>query len=151
MFHFGYGSNLSTEFVNEELIPSAKLVMKAYLPNFEVRFPFWSPEKQAGYSGIMEAPGELVHGVLFEVTEQELIRLDNMEAVYKDRYKRMTYMVLGEDGEFYPADLYRVIDPQGPFPPARDYVDIMLKGARELEMDPDYISKIEGFYDLVTD
>ena len=149
MFHFGYGSNLSTEFVHKELIPNAKYVMKAYLPNFEVRFPFWSPEKEAGYSGIMEAPGELVHGVLYEVTEEDLTGLDNMERVYKDRYKRMTYRVLGEDGKFHLADLYRVIDPQGPFPPSREYVDIMLKGARELGLDAEYIRKIEGFYDLV--
>ena len=149
MLHFGYGSNLSTDFVTKELIQNAKFVMKAYLPNFEVRFPFWSPEKQAGYSGIMEAPGELVHGVVYEVTEQELITLDNMEGVYKDRYKRMTYQVLGEDGQFHLADLYRVIDPKGPFQPERNYVDIMIKGARDLGLDPEYIKKIEGFYDQV--
>jgi gamma-glutamylcyclotransferase (GGCT)/AIG2-like uncharacterized protein YtfP len=146
MYHFGYGSNLSIECVHEELIPNAKFVMKGYLPNFEVQFPFWSPEEKAGYSGIMEAPGELVPGALYEVTEQELITLDNMEGVYKDRYKRMTYLVLGEDGKFHPADLFRVIDPQGPFPPSRSYLDIMIKGARDLELDPEYIKKIERFY-----
>jgi hypothetical protein len=62
--------------------------------------------------------------------------------------------VLGEDGEFHPADLYRVLEPKGPFTPSREYVDIMLSGARELGLsgarelglDPDYIKKIEGFY-----
>ncbi|MDH3762482.1 MAG: gamma-glutamylcyclotransferase [Gammaproteobacteria bacterium] len=80
MYHFGYGSNLSIDFVKKELIPDASFVMKAYLPNFEVRFPFWSEEVQAGYSGIMEAPGEMVQGALYEVTEQALIALDNLEA-----------------------------------------------------------------------
>ena len=146
MFHFGYGSNLSIDFVKEHLTPNAKFVMKGYLPNFEVQFPFWSEEDQAGCSGIMEAPGELVHGALYEVTEQELIELDNMEDMYKDLYQRRTFLVLGEDGSFHPADLYRVIDPEGPFPPSRSYVDIMLTGARELELDPEYIKKIEGFH-----
>ena len=145
MFHFGYGSNLSTEFVTQELIPDAKFVMKACLPNFEVQFPFWSPEKQAGYSGIMEAPGELVHGALYEMTEQELIAMDNLEDCYKDTYKRETFLVLGEDGKWHKADLYRVIDPQGPFPPARSYVETMLEGARDLGIDPEYTKKIEGF------
>ena len=54
--------------------------------------------------------------------------------------------MLGEDGSFHPADLFRVIDHAGPFPPSRSYVDIMLKGARELELDPEYIKKIEGFH-----
>jgi gamma-glutamylcyclotransferase (GGCT)/AIG2-like uncharacterized protein YtfP len=145
MFHFGYGSNLSIEFVKEKLIPNAKFVMKGYLPNFEVQFPFWSEEAQGGYSGIMEAPGELVQGALYEVTEQELVTLDDLD-VYKDLYRRQTYLVLGEDGEFHAADLYRVIDPRGPFPPSRGYVEIMLAGARDLGLDPDYIEKLEGFY-----
>ena len=146
MYHFGYGSNLSIECVKEELIPNAKFVMKGYLPNFEVQFPYWSEEDQGGYSGIMEVPGELVHGALYEVTEQELITLDNMEGVYKDRYKRQTFLVLGEDGKFHKADLFRVIDPKGPFPPSRSYVEIMLAGARDLELDPEYIKKIEEIY-----
>ena len=149
MYHFGYGSNLSFEWLKKKLIPNAKFVMKGYLPNFEVQFPYWSEEDQGGYSGIMEVPGELVHGALYEVTEQELITLDNMEGVYKDRYKRMTYLVLGEDGKFHPADLFRVIDPEGPFPPSRSYLDIMIKGARDLELEPEFIKRIEGFYNLV--
>ena len=93
----------------------------------------------------MEAPGELVHGALYEMTEQELIAMDNLEDCYKDTYKRETFLVLGEDDKWHKADLYRVIDPKGPFPPARSYVEIMLEGARDLGMDPEYIKKIEGF------
>ncbi len=145
MYHFGYGSNLSIKCVHEELIPDARFVMKGFLPNFEVRFPFWSEEEQGGYSGIMEAPGELVHGALYEVTEQELITMDDLEC-YKGFYQRETYLVLGEDGKWCKADLYRVIDPKGPYTPARSYVDIMLEGARDLKLDPEYIKKIEEFH-----
>jgi hypothetical protein len=53
--------------------------------------------------------------------------------------------VLGEDGKWHKADLYRVVDPQGPFAPERSYVEIMLEGARDLKIDPEYIKKIEGF------
>ena len=145
MYHFGYGSNLNFDFL-KKMLPSAKFAMKGYLPNYEVQFPFLSKKWQGGCSGIMEAPGEIVHGALYEVPEQELITLDNIEGIYKGRYKRETFLVLGEDGEFHPADLYRVLEPKGPFTPSREYVDIMLSGARELELDPDYIKKIEGFY-----
>ena len=31
MYHFGYGSNLSIDFVKEELIPNAKFAMKGVL------------------------------------------------------------------------------------------------------------------------
>ena len=146
MLHFGYGSNLSIKSVHEDLNPNARYVMKGFLPNFEVSWPMWSEEEQSGYSGIMEAPGELVHGALYEITEQELIAMDNLEDCYKGTYKRETFLVLGEDGKWQNAELYRVIDPQGPFPPARSYVEIMLAGARDLELDPEYIEKIEEFY-----
>ena len=146
MLHFGYGSNLSIKSVREELNPNAKFVMKGFLPNYEVSWPMWSETEQAGYSGIIEAPGELVHGALYEMTEQELIAMDNLEDCYKDLYKRETFLVLGEDDKWHEADLYRVIDPKGPFPPARSYVEIMLAGARDLELDPEYIKKIEELY-----
>ena len=145
MYHFGYGSNLKIDFL-KKLLPSATFAMKGYLPNFEVQFRFWSKKRQGGLSNIMEAPGELVHGALFDVPEQELITLDSMEGVYVGKYKRMTYLILGEDGKCHPAELYRVIDPQGPFRPSRSYVEIMLTGAREFGLDPEYIKKIEEFY-----
>jgi hypothetical protein len=88
MYHFGYGSNLSIKCVHEELIPTAKYVGKGFLPNFEVRWPFFSEKEQEAYSGIMETPGELVHGALYEVTEEELIITYNMVDVNKDLYKR---------------------------------------------------------------
>jgi len=53
--------------------------------------------------------------------------------------------VLGEDGEFHKADLYRVIDPKGPFPPSRSYVETMIAGARDLGLDSEYIRKFEDF------
>ena len=145
MFHFGYGSNLSIKCVHEELIPGAKFAMKGYLPNFEVSWPFWAEKEKEAYSGIMEAPGELVHAALYEVTAEELITMDNLEC-YKGFYKRETFLVLGEDAKWIKADLYRVIDPKGPFTPARSYVDIMLEGARDLKLDPEYIKKIEAFH-----
>ncbi len=54
--------------------------------------------------------------------------------------------MLGEDSKFHKADLFRVIDPKGPFTPSRSYVEIMLTGARDLGLDPEYIKKIEEFF-----
>ncbi len=145
MLHFGYGSNLSIKCVHEELNPNAKFLMKGFLPNFEISWPYFAEKEKEAYSGIMEAPGELVHGALYEFTEQEFITMDNLDC-YKGSYRRETFLVLGEDGKWHKADLYRVIEPKGPFTPARSYVDIMLEGARDLGLDPEYIKKIEEFH-----
>lgn len=146
MFHFGYGSNLNQGFLRE-YVPSAEFVMKAYLPNFEVQFRFWSKRRQGGISSIIERPGGLVHGVIYECDEKELLELDILESVPQGLYKRETFKVLGEDLEWHLADLYRVAKPMGPFTPARGYVELMLSGARDHGLDPEYVRVIEAMYE----
>jgi gamma-glutamylcyclotransferase (GGCT)/AIG2-like uncharacterized protein YtfP len=146
MYHFGYGSNLNIDFLHNYL-PSAKRVMKAYLPNYEVQFRFWSKKRQGGISTIIEKPGGLVHGIIYECNEDELINLDIIESVPQGLYKRETFRVLGEDGEWHLADLYRVANPKGPFTSARSYVELMLSGAHEHGLDPEYVKVIEAIYE----
>jgi gamma-glutamylcyclotransferase (GGCT)/AIG2-like uncharacterized protein YtfP len=121
--------------------------MKAYLPNYMVQFRFWSKKRQGGLSTIIEKPGGLVHGVIYECIETEMIDLDIIESVPQGLYKREAFKVLGEDGEWHDADLYRVANPKGPFTPARSYVELMLSGAHEHELDPEYVKVIEAIYE----
>jgi gamma-glutamylcyclotransferase (GGCT)/AIG2-like uncharacterized protein YtfP len=144
MLYFGYGSNLRAAFVTE-LLPSAKLLMKAYLPNYEVQWCGWSEAFGGGTSSIIETPGEIVEGVIYECSKQELDSLDYRPGIYVPEYKRETFLVLGEDTEWYSADLYRMRDPRGPFQPSRSYVEGMLAGAKEVGLSPKYITKIEGW------
>jgi len=146
MFHFGYGSNLNQGFLHE-YVSSAEFVMKAYLPNYEVQFRFWSKKRQGGISSIIEKPGGLVHGVIYECDEKELVELDILESVPIGLYKRETFKVLGEDKKWHLADLYRVAKPKGPFTPSRGYVELMLSGALEHGLDPEYVRVIEAIYE----
>ena len=93
--------------------------MKGYLLNYEIQFNFWSKKKQGGISNVMIAPGKMVHGALYEVLPKELEILDEMDGVYKGDYLRRTVLIVGEDGKLHPAELYQVINPQGPFPPSK--------------------------------
>lgn len=145
MYHFGYGSNLDIEFLHQYL-PSAKFVQKAYLPNFGIQFRFWSKKRQGGLSTIMPQPGNLIHGVIYECDEEEMVELDRIESVPQGLYRRDTMLVLGDDGLWHEADLYRVSKPKGPFTPAKSYVHHMLKGAREHKLDPAHIKIIEDIY-----
>jgi len=146
VLHFGYGSNLNIGFLRQ-YCPGARFVMRAYLPNYEVQFRFWSKRRQGGISTIIEKPGGLVHGVVYEVPEEELKVLDVLESVPHGLYRREAFLVLGEDSDWHEADLYRVARPQGPFTPSRGYVELMLSGAREHGLDPGYIKRIEALYE----
>ena len=146
MYHFGYGSNLNIGFL-KQYVPSAKFAMKAYLPNYEVQFRFWSKKRQGGISSIIEKPGNLVHGVIYECNEEELKELDILESVPQGLYDRETFKVLGEDGNWHDTDLYRVAKPKGPFTPSKSYVELMLTGAREHGLDSEYVKSINAIYE----
>jgi len=116
--------------------------MRASLPNFRVEFRYYSVNYKGGISSIIEAPGDLVQGVVYEVDEGELVAMDILEQVPNKVYLRERFRVLGEDGNWHHADLYRVAQPLGPFTPAKKYVDFMIAGAKEHGLDPEYTSRL---------
>lgn len=58
-------------------------------------------------------------------------------------YKRETFQVLGEDGQWYAADLYRVTEPKGPYEPAKKYLDLMIAGSTEHNINPEWVAKLK--------
>lgn len=141
MYYFAYGSNLSTAFIRD-YTPGARFVMKADLPNYKVEFRHYSENLGGGISSIVEAPGSLVKGVIYDVPESELEQLDILESVPEGIYRRDTYVVLGENGQWQRADLYRVSTPTGPYTPSRRYVEFMIEGAREHGLDAEYVEQL---------
>lgn len=145
MYHFGYGSNLRASLVKEKLLPSAEFVMKGYLPNYEVQWRVWSEDYMGGISSIVETPGEIVQGAIYECSQDDLEKLDYIPGLYIPKYKRETFVVLGEDGKWHSVEVYRLRELSGPFPPARKYVQGMFEGAQQIGLSPDYLEKIEGW------
>jgi len=145
MLHYAYGSNLSPKFL-KGYCPNARFLMKAYLPNFRVEFRFFSKKRNGGISSIIPCPGKLVRGVIYEVPEDEMEDLDVVESVPQGLYVRETFLVLGEDGEWHGADLYRVVNPEGPFAPAKSYVELMLDGAETFGLDEGYVEELRKLH-----
>ena len=142
MLHFAYGSNLSSKFLRQHCL-TAVFQLRAELPNFRIVFPFYSQKRQGGISSIVHAPGELVRGVIYEINQKEMEDLDIVESVPQGHYIRETYLVLGEDKRWHSSDLYRCTKPTGPYSPARSYVELMLEGAEEHQIDPNYVKELK--------
>jgi gamma-glutamylcyclotransferase (GGCT)/AIG2-like uncharacterized protein YtfP len=145
MLYYAYGSNLSTKYVRV-YCPSAKFVMRADLPNYHIEFRRYSTNLKGGISTIIEAPGEMVHGVIYEVSPEEIFNLDVLEKVPEGIYKREGFQVFGEDGKWYKADLFRVSKPEGPFTPSKKYVSYMLEGMKEHKIEQIYVKNFEKIY-----
>ena len=142
VLHFGYGSNMSEAYMRQ-YTPSLKYVMNAQLPNFEIQFRKYSNNMGGGISSIIEKPGGMVYGVMYYITKKEMDELDILEDVPLGIYKRETFQVLGEDGKWYEADLYRVTEPKGPYKPAKKYLDIMISGATEHNINKKWLKKLK--------
>lgn len=140
--NFAYGSNTALRYIRE-YCPSASLVMRASLPNYRIEFRRYSENLAGGISTIIANPGYLVHGVLYDISRKDIEALDELEDVPLGIYVRETMLVLGEDGGWHAADLYRVAKPDGPYTPSRQYVEYMLEGAREHEQPEAYVANIE--------
>ena len=143
LLNFAYGSNTATRYLRT-YCPGAEPVMRAVLPNFWIEFRRFSTDLQGGISTIMETPGDLVRGMLFSIPRDEVEALDVLEDVPLGLYLRQGFRVLGEDGAWHRAQLYRVARPEGPFAPSHRYLDYMLEGAREHGQPQDYIDRLES-------
>ncbi|UCD44607.1 MAG: gamma-glutamylcyclotransferase [Candidatus Bathyarchaeota archaeon] len=142
MLYFSYGSFLDQETLMRHC-PSASFVTKAVLLDFEVQFNFMSKTYEGGVTGVEPAAGKRARGVVYHVPPEEMEHLDTVEGVPQGIYYRQTVTVVDEDGNRLEAETYRTTDPQGPFTPTRRYIGLMIKGAEEHGLDPDYIRELE--------
>ena len=89
-------------------------------------------------------PGKVARGVVYEVPSVEMEHLDVVEAVPQGVYYRQKVLAVDEEGNLLEVETYRTTDPKGPFTPTRRYVGLMVKGAMEHGLDPEYIEELEN-------
>lgn len=146
MLYFSYGSFMNTKNLKRHC-PSAIVVGRADLLNYEVQFNFMSHDYQCGVTGAEFAPGKITHGVLFEVSETDMQHLDLIEEVPEENYYRETVLVVDAQGQYQRADLYRTSHPQGPYRTSQAYLQHMLQGAQEHDLPAAYIAELQHLYD----
>ena len=140
VLHFGYGSNLNEEFM-KKYCPGLEFYTTAKLYNYKIYFPYYSANYKGGLSGILQEPGEIVYGAVYQIPENEILDLDTLEGVPDNEYKRETFWVEAFNGEKIRADIYRVVEPKGPFTPSIKYLDILIDGAKSRNFPEEYINR----------
>ena len=111
-----------------------------------MQFNFLSKTYDGGVTGVASATGKKALGVLYEVPPNEMEKLDIVEGVPAGIYYREAVTVVDEDGKEHLAETYRTSDPKGPFTPTQRYLGLMISGAKEHGLDPDYIQELEDLY-----
>jgi gamma-glutamylcyclotransferase (GGCT)/AIG2-like uncharacterized protein YtfP len=145
MFHyFGYGSNMNLTSLRAkgvEPLASARAVLRGWRLRFNVQHFF----RHEGGVGNIEpsSDGGVVHGLVHECPDEALAALDAMEALGHG-YDRICVQIEA-DGEQLSAYTYvgmpEFIDDK--CLPSRRYLNIVLDGARQAGLDPEYIQNLE--------
>jgi gamma-glutamylcyclotransferase (GGCT)/AIG2-like uncharacterized protein YtfP len=136
--YFSYGSNLNPDDLkqwcsrHDRPFPLGAAIGKAYLPDMEITFDYYSSSRNGGVLNIRSRLGQVVPGVLFEVLPDGWEMLDQKEGA-PNHYHQREVVVLTEDGRKYDAITYEVVSDkrQGQFVlPTKDYVNLVEMGLK---------------------
>lgn len=135
--YFAYGSNMCTERLRSRIcyaraVGRAKLLDKRMVCNKE-------SEDGSGKANLIESPGDVVWGVLYEVDSSELDKLDRAEG----GYERVTMQVLTHLGDLLQAEVYRSDRLSADPTPYHWYKERILRGARKHELPTAYLQYLE--------
>jgi gamma-glutamylcyclotransferase (GGCT)/AIG2-like uncharacterized protein YtfP len=139
MRYFAYGSNMSSGELRR-YCPGARFVAVASLRDYRLDFTRYSAKRGGGVADIVAHPGESVWGILWDVPDDELPALDRKEGV-PVAYRRVDVTVEAM-GEHVAAVAHAVVDKEPSQPPSRDYLDLLLAGAREFGLPDDYVAAL---------
>lgn len=116
----------------------------ASLADHKVVFNF--PSMQWGTSAnLAAAKGQTVHGVLLEVDEPTLQKLEQKEGVPR-AYQRHVVSVTDDRGKVH-DDVIVFVAPAERCKdgaPKKKYLEIVVKGAEEFKLPDDYVKKLKG-------
>jgi len=85
-YYFAYGSNMDEKQMLERC-PNIKYYGKGYLPDYKLAFTRKSIKWDGAVADILVSPGDIVWGLIYAITEEDLKKLDVFEG-HPTRYKR---------------------------------------------------------------
>lgn len=143
-FYFAYGSNLCPVQMDERC-PGFTAAAPGTLEGYRLDFPRRSVRWGGGVAGWAEAPEERIEGVLYQLSDLHLERLDHLEGVAEGRYRRTHVDVLLSTGEIRRALCYEAHREEGaPFKPTAAYLEAMIRGASHHGLSQAWIGMLQG-------
>ena len=159
MYYFAYGSNLNAKAVAEwgkhygHRTPAIRSMKPAVLDNYRLCFPIFSEYWGGGIGDIEYDAGKYVMGGLAELSEAEMLVLDEkvgrrIDAAGKEVgvYKRVNYTIAPLQGLPVQAVTYQGVSVEKDhIPPTKYYMDLVIQGAYETGLSIMWISYLQSF------
>lgn len=141
MNYFAYGSNLDLKQMAQRC-PQSNLIGKASLQGYKIAFTKYSSGWDSGVADIIRAEDSEVWGLLYEVTEDDLKRLDGYEG-HPDYYLRIVVSVVNEKGDSVEVYTYKVVDKVDLVPPSEEYLGIIKDAAKKYNFPDKYKRQLD--------
>jgi gamma-glutamylcyclotransferase (GGCT)/AIG2-like uncharacterized protein YtfP len=145
--YFAYGSNMDRGSM-QHYCPRAVPIGAALLPGHSLEFNHFSAPRGCGVADIEPSESAEVWGVLYEVPDEELARLDGMESQSGEPnpYRSMDVMVYldGDESRAVPARTYAVADKEPGQQPSPEYMQLLAGSARLQGVPEEYCQWLEG-------
>lgn len=140
--YFAYGSNMAEEQMKERC-KSAVRVCVGVLEDHEIVFNRKGTYRPGGVASVQQSEGRRVYGVIWKIHSNEFWELDEKED--PKAYVRKKVSVNTLSGESHSCHIYEAIPQPGVFKPGKDYLKILVRGAREAGLPDDYVTHLEEF------
>ncbi len=148
MLYFAYGSNMDWNQMRERC-PSSRFAGIAVLQDRKLAFTRKSVERGCGVADVVAEDGAHVWGVVYDIADLDVGKLDLSEGFRPGRdknsyYRRECLVLLGGD-EQRPVTVFAYFaDPQ-PNPPLPNaaYKNLILTGGRYWHLPEEYIRELE--------
>ncbi len=140
MFYFAYGSNMSWPQMQRRC-PSSRFVCIAHLPDYRFAIARHSRLRHCGTANIFPEPGSMVWGIVYEVSEADMLIMDGFEDGYS-RHQSLVYCIRPISSS-YQAIVYIAPNEIGVPLPNAEYKRLLLEGARHWQLPADYCSMLE--------
>ena len=141
-WYFSYGSNLSKQQMLRRTgsIPTSQA---AFLVNYRLAFRKVLTGQDV-YATVVPTPGAIVHGVAYLCNPHAMAQLDLFEGVAENCYRRESVPVTTHSNDIlecivYIGEAFSAEDSV----PSSSYLNLILTGAKEHQLPPDYIESIQ--------
>jgi gamma-glutamylcyclotransferase len=133
MYYFAYASNLNKKQMAERA-PGSKPKFSAVLPNYKLIFVGWSRQWKGGSASIKPFKGEKVKGAVYEITENDLKKLDRYED-FPTTYTHLNVIVWTDDGDPVEAVTYIRNEQSAEAKPSPEYLAVIRQGYHDWEIE----------------
>jgi len=114
----------------------------AFLVNYKLAFRKVLASKDV-YATIVPMPGAIVHGVVYLCGPHAMTQLDLFEGVAENCYRRESVQVTTHSNDILKCLVYiGEAFSEEDFVPSSSYLNLILTGAKEHQLPPDYIESI---------